>query len=231
MSASAVDPLFPVLLRRLRTLPIDPSPSPVPAAVRADLAAKRGALLAELASLGFRLENPAALTAEATAGVLARHAELMSVLSAMKGANVSYVPLFQGFPESTPDDGEYFARRIVGFLMREFEFSAPEEIPAELFDPTEFGADPISQMQRDDLFEAGKARQAGLSADGHVEWTTLTVRPRDEAERAARDWLHQTLSGQASVPTALRPDLAVTLAHFGVGDLSPTDVPFGETRA
>ena len=226
MSAPA-DPLFPILVRRLRLAPVDAPPAAPPG----DLGAKRAALLAELASLGFRVENPAALDPAATAAVLSRHGELFAVLKEMKGANVEYVPLFDGFPDRVPEDREYFARRLAGYFVRWLGLAGPEEIPSELFDPAAFGADPITQMQRADLHAAGAARQAARDADGNVAWTALTVTPRAAAEDAARDWLRSTLAGKASVPVACRPDLAVLLAAFGAAGIEPGDVPFGETRA
>ena len=227
MIESPADPPFAVLVRRLRTLPVDDSPAALPA----DLPAKRAGLLAELASLGFRVENAAALTPAATAALLGRHAELIGTLEAMKGAGVAYVPLFDGFPDRVPDDADYFARRVAGHFVRFLGLAGPAEIPRELFDPAAFGADPVSQTQRDDLFEAGAERQAARSADGHVEWVTLRVLPRAEADGEAQNWLRTTLAGKASVPVAVRPDLAALLAAFGTAGIGPADVPFGETRA
>ena len=226
------DPLFPVLVRRLRALPVEPFADTLPA----DLPAKRAALLAELAALGFRVENPEALTPPATAALLARHGDLFATLAEMKGAATAdgpatYVPLFDGFPDRVPEDREYFARRLAGCFVRAFGLAGPDEIPPALFDPAAFGADPVTQMQRADLHAAGAARQAARAADGNVEWVALTVMSRTDAEAAARDWLRRTLAGKASVPVARRPDLAALLAHFGTDGLAPADVPFGETRA
>ena len=188
-------------------------------------------MLAELAALGYRLADPAALSPAATAGLLARHEEILPVLAAMKGAGVDYVPLFGGFPADVPEDRDYFAHRVAGWLVRALGLTGPDAIPAELCDPAAFGADPVTQMQRADVFKSAAADQAGRAADGNVEWVTLTVAPRAEAEDAARAWLRAVLGGRASLAEAARPDVAALLTRFGAADLAPADVPFGETRA
>jgi hypothetical protein len=90
----------------------------------------------ELGQLGFRISNIDQFTTTARE----EFAAALAVLTEMRGANVQYVPLFTQFPDDLPNDHEYLLRRIFGFLG------------LDRFTEINFSADPITQMQRENLW-------------------------------------------------------------------------------
>jgi hypothetical protein len=65
------------------------------------------------------------------------------------------------FPDDLPNDGEYLVRRIVGFFG----------LSAVVFgDLSRFGADPVTQMQRSDLWLQAIEVQSQRLHDNHTEW-------------------------------------------------------------
>jgi hypothetical protein len=93
----------------------------------------------ELGQIGFRVLN----IEQFTATTRDEFELLIAALWELRGADVNYVPLFVRFPDDLPNDGEYLVRRILGFFgLNTFTFG----------DLPRFGADPIAQMQRSDLW-------------------------------------------------------------------------------
>ena len=224
--------MLDIAIRRLRVLPF------VPASGEAVLYREQAmTLLAELAALGYRLTNPS-LLAGAGAASLAQHTENMRTLSAMRGADHAWVPLFSGFPESVPDEHEYFARRVVGVLgnaLRMFDAGETLEnglvVPEWLFDLRAFGADPITQMQTRALFEQGRAQQADRAVDTHTEWIDLELVSADEAKARVEGWLKLALAARSPLSEGVRADVARLLRVLGPGVVQPEQITLKETLA
>ena len=197
---------------------------------------RRVAWLAELAALGYRVTDPAALSFMGPD--LTQHAATIQTLRSLRGGDVPYVPLFKGFPERIPDDLAHFTRRVVGHLGNVFglfehgiTLDNGTVVPQWLLDLTTFGADPITQNQSRELFDAGVAEQASRDGDRHVEWIDLELAEADVIDARLLDWLRDALYAKASIKAALHPDIAALLAHFGVDVIDPDRIGQRETRA
>lgn len=216
--------LSAIALRRLRLLSTAPS--------GVDLRSKL-TYLAQLAGLGYRVENPE----DYNDSVLYDFAPTVEVLKQMRGGKVDYVPLFSGFPDKVPENDAYFVDRLIGFLVREC-LTYPQGtrlengavVPDWLFDLKEFGADPITQMQDPALWSASREQQAGRKRDKHVEWVTLRCADFAEIEERALDYLRANLYAKSSIQETLRPDLTWLLGHFSAELIDPAQVVFRETK-
>ncbi len=233
MMTTMYDHVVDILIRRLRIIP-----------VRKDKVSilSKATVMAELAGLGYRVKNPE----DYTDSVLEDYGQILSALKAMKGGDVAYVPLFSGFPEKAPEENEYFAKRIVGFLanLLELPISGPTVhggggscvgegeviVPEWLFNLEEFGADPITQFQDEGLFLAGAAKQATRKGDTHVEWVDLEFVEETEALIRAKNFLNGVLYAKSSIKEALAPDIEILLDYFGALSVDYTKVVFKETR-
>lgn len=190
--------------------------------------------LAELARLGFEVENPQDYGDQA----LEDHFHRMSVLTKMRGGEVGYVPLFSGFPNQVPEDRAYFQSRMLGFLVN-FCHIATEGptlelgtvVPSWLFDLNEFGADPIFQMQDGKLYYVGEDLQRQRKDETHTEWLPLRLASPEEIHQASLTFLQQSLYSATSIPEHLRADLEVLLDFHGTDCLDPARIVFRETKA
>jgi hypothetical protein len=194
---------------------------------------KKLMFLAELARLGFAVDNPEAYNDS----LLRNWPTTLSVLRCWRGGAPDYVPLFQGFPQSVPDEREYFVQRMLGFLVnRCLDYPAGHRlangvvVPNWLFELEQFGADPISQFQDPDLFEAGRQRQLLRSGDEHTEWIGLKIVSPGEMDRQLLNYLRSNLYARSSIPEAARADLELLMEHFGPHVIEPERVVFRETR-
>jgi len=216
--------LSAIALRRLKLL------STTPGGV--DLQSKL-TYLAQLAGLGYQVENPDDYNDSA----LQDFSATMGVLQEARGGKVAYVPLFNGFPDQVPAERAYFIDRLIGFLVNDC-LTYPQGtrlengvvVPDWLFDLKQFGADPITQMQDSRLFAAGRAAQAGRKQDAHVEWVELRFAGTAEIEERALAFLRGNLYAKSSIQETLRPDLEWLLSHFGADQIDPSQVVFRETR-
>jgi hypothetical protein len=216
--------LSAIALRRLRLL------STVPFGM--DLQSKL-TYLAQLAGLGYRVENPE----DYNDSVLYDFTETVEILKQLRGGTVDYVPLFSGFPDKVPEDRAYFIDRLIGFLVREC-ITYPQGtrlenglvVPDWLFDLNQFGADPIAQMQDPGRFAAAREEQSGRQQDTHVEWVTLRFAGFEEIEAQALAYLRANLYAKSSIQETLRPDLEWLLGHFSAEQIDATLVVFRETR-
>lgn len=216
--------LSAIALRRLRLLSTAPS--------GVDLQSKL-TFLAQLAGLGYRVDNPD----DYNDSVLYDFAETVEVLKEMRGGKLDYVPLFSGFPDKVPEDRAYFVDRLIGFLVRDC-LTYPQGtrlenglvVPDWLFDLKEFGADPIAQMQDLALWNAAREQQAVRRQDGHVEWVSLRFADFEEIEGKALDFLRANLYAKSSIQETLRPDLEWLLGHFSAEHIEADRVVFRETK-
>ena len=194
---------------------------------------KKATFFAELAKLGYRIVNPN----EFHDDLLTDYDTTISTLTKMRGGDVTYVPLFQGFPESVPDQDQYFVNRIIGYLGNIFE--AFEEgktlkngivVPEWLFNLDGFGADPITQMQDAGLFQKGATRQAKRSGDTETQWIDLSIVDSEEATGRLHAYLRDNLYSASSIKEAVRDDVQVLLRHFDADSIEFERIIFKETR-
>lgn len=82
--------------------------------------------------------------------------EIYDIAQKSKGADKNYQSLFKNFPHDVPDDGEYYAKRLLGHFYhmsggKGTVLSCGCTIPDFLFDLSEFGGCPICQSQVDEI--------------------------------------------------------------------------------
>lgn len=218
-----------IALKRLGLLGVPKGPGLAPA--------HKVTLLAELARLGYRITNPSQLDEVAPAFML-DYKHLLQALREHKGGHVAYVPLFKNFPARIPNDGAYFAKRILGYLSNVLhlfedvvELENGTRVPQWLFDVYDFGADPITQFQSDDLFTLGAQQAQSRQPDRHTEWTELSLVFDDALEAALKHYLKQLVYAKSSIKEALHPELHTLLDFFGARTLDPLQIVFKETKA
>lgn len=192
---------------------------------------------AELASLGYRLKNGYLLD-EACPTFFLEYQTTLRQLTALRGGEVSYVPLFTGFPNKVPDEKKYFVRRIIGYLgnvpsliNEGRQLDSGFQVPEWLFDLKEFGADPISQFQDKGQWERAKTQLANRKADSEVVWRDLEIVLAENVGERLKDWARANLYAGSSIKETLREDLARVLEFMGPEDLNFDRVILKENRA
>jgi hypothetical protein len=158
-------------------------------------------LALELGQLGFRLKNITALTAIDQTNFTAA----IATLTEMRGGDVQYVPLFSNFPDDLPNDHEYLWRRVLGFWGLD-----------SFVNKADFGANPISQMQEEQLWQQAIAAQAQKLTDQQTEWIDLTLVTPEQGKQRLQQWAIDLLYGTTPVKEALWADIFVVL-----GELQP----------
>jgi len=161
------------------------------------------AFIAELAALGYRLSNPAILSEMSEDSLVLSYAEIIKNLKAMRGGDVDYVPLFQGFPNVVPDQDEYIVRRILGFFG------------LDTFNHDAFGADPISQMQVADLYKKGVQNQKKRKSDTAVTWIDVRIEHPAETIASLKRWMLNCLYAKSSIKQDYQSDLCTLIDSFG----------------
>ena len=212
---NATSTLLRIAVQRLRL---------IPTAGDKACSKKKLIFLSELASFGYQADNPEAYSDSA----LENYPELIASLKELRGGKVEYVPLFQGFPDSVPEQNEYFVDRVLGYLGK--QSLGWKETPTWLFDLEDFGADPITQLQNPDLFQSGVQRQSKRAQDTHTEWLQLRFANTDQLAEAALNFLRQNLYAASSIQESLRADLELLLDLFGVSEIESSRVVFKEIR-
>ena len=194
-------------------------------------------ILSELAKIGVRVSNPEMLD-RVSESFLVEYREAIKTLIALRGGDVEYVPLFLDFPEDVPDDADYFARRIVGYLgsvFRLFDQGTRLEngiiVPEWLFDLRRFGADPVTQFQVPSLWEQAKERLNGRKGDEHVEWLEVELVTAEQMEARLRQWLRNTLYAKSSIKEALHDDIRYLLGAFGAQAVDFDRIEMKENQA
>ena len=168
----------------------------------------------ELGQLGYKINNIEKFTSITRKDF----ASALSILQQMRGDDVQYVPLFTNFPDDLPNDGEYLIRRVLGFFG------------LNTFDSSKFGADPISQMQREDLWKNAVAAQARRLSDTHTEWIILTLVEPNEAEQRLTKWVSDLLYGATPIQEALWDDIFTVLEQLNI-DIKTDNIQIKETLA
>ena len=169
----------------------------------------------ELGQLGFKIKN----IDEFTSITRDEFETALVILKEMRGGHVKYVPLFTRFPDDLPNDGEYLIRRILGFFgLNTF------------IDSSKFGADPVAQMQREDLWQAAVEAQARRLRDAHTEWITLTLVNQTEAEQRLKQWVFDLIYGATPIQEALWDDIFSVLDQLNL-EISTENIRVKETLA
>lgn len=195
------------------------------------------AFLTELAQLGYRLTNPELLQTVSSTFLL-DYKHLMYTLAARKGGNVQYVALFQGFPEATPDEEQYYTKRVVGYIGNLLDWYPNAttlvngvKVPKWLFDTNEFGADPITQMTSPELWTKAAKAQKIKQVDTTTVWHDLTLVYDTDLEQELKIYLQQLVYAKSSIKEALHEDLEQLLAFLGAEVLDIDLIVFKETQA
>jgi hypothetical protein len=169
----------------------------------------------ELGQLGFKIKNIDRFTSITRSEFEAA----LDTLIEMRGGDVQYVPLFTRFPDNLPNDGEYLIRRVLGsFGLNTF------------IDRSKFGADPVSQMQREDLSQAAVEAQTRRLTDDRTEWITLTIVTQDEANQQLIQWASDLIYGSTPIKEALWQDILAVLNRLKV-DIHIEQIQIKETLA
>ena len=149
-------------------------------------------LNAELLQLGYLIDNwkeIGSLTKE-------EFNNIVTVLIANKGADVDYVPLFANFPDDVPDDNKYLLNRVLSFLGYELKE----------FNEWKFGADPISQLQIEELYNKVIVKERGKKSDCGGLYTSLKAVSYEETEKLLVEWVRKLLFSSVSVQEFLWND-------------------------
>jgi hypothetical protein len=170
-------------------------------------------LALELGQLGYRLANTGA-----TPLTFAEYQERCQVLASRRGADVEYIPLFSNFPDDLPTDF-YAAYRLIASIGLSVSIKDDR-----------FGADPITQMQREDYFELSMELQKSRLQDSKINWIDLTIVTPEEAIAALCQWVKDLVYNPTSVPDLLWCDIFTVLASVPL-DLDWGRITFKETLA
>jgi hypothetical protein len=169
----------------------------------------------ELGQIGFKLLP----SEEFTAITKDDFDAAIDILATMRGGNVNYVPLFSNFPDELPNDRDYLIRRILEFIGS-----------TTFFDRSKFGADPVTQMQNQDLWDAAVIRQCQCLEDSNIEWIMLTLVSPNEAQIQLSLWVSQLIYGLTPIKEALWEDIFTVLGEIEV-DIKIEDIKIKETLA
>jgi hypothetical protein len=201
-----MDMLNPIALRRLRCWINYPR--------QQDLSQSK-ILGLEVGQLGFKIAN----INEFTSITREEFEAALTVLEEMRGEDVKYVPLFARFPDDLPNDSEYLIRRILGFFGLKI-----------FVDSSQFGADPVSQMQRENLWQAAVDAQSRQLSNAHTEWMSLMLVSPSEAEERLIGWSSNLIYGATPIKEALWDDIFAVLETLKV-DIEIEKIRVKETLA
>jgi stress response protein SCP2 len=180
----------------------------------------RAIFLAELANLGYRIENPELLNDS----VFENFDLIIDTLTKMKGGDVKYVPLFSGFPNKVDYDNDVLIATFGGLIDR-FGYNLFDWIVGiENFDGLI-----SSRSQTDEELAEGIADQESRKSDKHTEWTTLKV--SNDIEGDVRKYLAGNLYAKSSIKETLKDDIEFLIGHYGLEFLDASKVVFKEIKS
>lgn len=156
----------------------------------------------ELNKMGYSICNPELLN-KATVETLLDYEATIKELERLRGGDVKYVPLFNGFPNKVPEENEYLLKRIISFITG-----------IELYDRSEFGADPTTQMQVKDLWDAGVAAQARRKEDDTTNWIDITLMNESSVLAELENWFNCQLYSKVPIKDAYHEDIITLLNVF-----------------
>lgn len=200
--------MLDIVVRRLRRFPVRRG---------AGLPPKQLAVVqAELVRLGIEVDRE---VLQALHPSWATHWPVIrQTLAELRGDQVSYVPLFKGFPDEVPDDEAYFVQRLLGYLG------------VDTFDRSSFGADPITQRYDAELFATALLEQS-TRPDGSVQTLAFETLELHEVDAALTRWASARLEATSSIPEVERADLQRVLVHLGADAFDLDRIGQKETAA
>lgn len=224
-ATGGIEAFLGTLLRRRRLLLAPPGPADP---------ARQAIFFAELHQMGYKVSNPG-LYSDA---LLDFYQPVMETLSRIRGGQVAHVPLYSGFPDNVPDEGDYLLRRLLGYVLQHSRWNVPGRelktgftVPEWLFDLELFGADPVSQFQDATLFMKAKWAQFRRRTEKPKPAIQLTLVTPEEAEEALATWAQHCLKSKTSYPEEYRKELAWVVRQRGTFGLTAQEMPFREHRA
>lgn len=184
--------------------------------------------LAELAQLGYRVTNPD-LWSDSV--LLHWEVSVIPTLTALRGGDVQYAPLFAGFPEVIPrhnnvgiDEALHVVRRAVPDPVYRLMLESLGEKATRSLRVSSIPQNP-KQTRRE------LKRQGGKRVDQHTEWVDLTLAPAADVETSMLEWMRDLLYSPTSMKDAEVADVTALLVHFGLEVVDMDQVTFLETRA
>jgi stress response protein SCP2 len=176
--------------------------------------------LAELANLGYRIENPELLNDS----VFENFDLIIDTLTKMKGGDVKYVPLFSGFPNKVDYDNDVLIATFGG-LIDKFGYNICDwAVGLANFDGLI-----SSRPQTDEELSEGIADQKSRKSDKHAEWTSLKV--SNDIEGDVRKYLAGSLYAKSSIKETLKDDIEFLINHYGLEFLDASKVVFKEIKS
>lgn len=186
-----------------------------------------GTVLAELAHLGVKVQNPGDLTDK----VITDLGDLTREIRRLRGEKGTYAPLFPGFPEKLPEhDNAELRFYIAAARLAGNVDPSDDEIRAAL-DFSDIGWWPASSVPQDeDATRVERARQETLPGDTRIEWMPVTVVTPAQAEVALKEYMQDLFASAASLREDVRTDLAELVQTYGIQHIDTETVRFRENR-
>jgi len=192
------------------------------------------AFMADLTNLGYQVTNSELFNDS----VMGNFDTIIDTLTSMKGGDVDYVPLFNGFPNEVPQKDDFFLKRMIGFranVMGLFTEGTKMDdgmiIPNWLFDLDEFSGNPITGKQSSESYLDGVSNQFTRLSDSNVEWTNLEFVSLEEMDNKVRKFLANNLYAKSSIKESLKEDIEFLMNYYGLDFLDGSKVVFKETKS
>jgi hypothetical protein len=164
--------------------------------------------------------------------------EVYDTLNELRWWNVSKVPLFVWFPEKTPNDREYFEKRITWFVWNFLwvykEWKKMDNwiiVPEWLFDINQFWADPITQFQDLWLFNKVLDDQKTKLSDKHAELKTLEFVYQEDVLERLQIYMTNLLYSKSSIKQWFHAELIFLLDYFWLEKVDTNKIIFKEIQA
>jgi len=193
--------------------------------------------LKDFASMGCRFNNPEMLD-KVSKVFLKNYRNTIKTIKADKGGDVSYVSLFKNWQKRKESDLQYFKKRLIGYWGSQLnlfntgiELKSGTKIPKWLFNVYDFGADPVTQMQSEELFKISVKEENSKVGDDTSEWTTLRLAFESEANIALENYFKNMMYSKSSIKEEYKVELVSMLNYFGVASLDKDLIVYKEIKA
>jgi len=180
----------------------------------------RAMFLGELAQLGYKVSNPELFNDS----ILENFDSIITKITAMKGGDVKYVPLFAGFPLNVPNDDILIS--TLSKIMDEYGIGDDLDWMTEV---EEHDGLVSSRPQTEAEIADGIEDQASRDSDTHTVWTEIKFSTDIEAD--VRKFLANNLYAKSSIKESLKEDIDFLINHYGLDFLDPNKVVFKEIKS
>jgi stress response protein SCP2 len=177
--------------------------------------------LAELASLGYKVENPDLFNDS----VLENFEDIIDELIKMKGGDVDYVPLLKGFPNVDLDEVLILT---VESLVSKGIYGSLYDIMANYDETVDYKGYSSRPQMAEELAD-GIIDQESRESDDNAEFIMLKFTDNPAAD--IRKFLTNTLYAKSSIKEALKDDIQELINEFGLDFVDPTKVVFKEIKS